>query len=90
MSREWTIIDPEPTPWPHVVDEDGVTWGPVDEDGLGYLTYHQQRITNCADGGVTMEIFSHDWWDLFDHLPEGATLREATAAEADTWIETWE
>lgn len=90
VSREWTIADSEPTPWPPIVDEDGVIWRPIDEDGFGYLTYHQQRITHLAGGGATMGILAGSWQDLFDHLPEGATVREATATELDAWIETWE
>jgi hypothetical protein len=86
--RTWTESDPEPKPWPIVVDEDGVTWRPVDEDGFGYLTYHQQKVVHhgsYATGGTLAD----DWQDLWTCLPEGATLREATAEEASTWVETW-
>lgn len=86
-ARTWTIDDPEPEPWPTVVDEDGVTWRPVDEDGLGYLTYHQQQIVRLAGGGATAGTLAGDWQDLWDHLPEGATVREATTEEAQTWTE---
>jgi hypothetical protein len=72
-----------------VVDEDGVTCRPVDEDGFGYLTYHQQKIVHLAAGGATAGMLAGDWHDLWDFLPVGAMLREATAEEAGTWIMTW-
>jgi hypothetical protein len=87
-TRTWTADSPEPTPWPVVVDEDGTTWRPVDEDGFGYLTYRQLKIVHYgtyATGG----ILAGDWEDLWTCLPEGATLREATDEEASTWVETW-
>lgn len=87
-TRTWTADSPEPAPWPTVVDEDGVTWRPVDEDGLGYLTYHQQKIVH-RKGGASGGILAGDWQDLWDYLPEDATVREATPEETLTWIESW-
>lgn len=87
-ARTWTAEDPEPEPWPTVVDEDGVTWRPVDEDGLGYLTYHQQQIVHHGTFATCGQLTSN-WRNLWDHLTEGSTVREATAEEAQTWIETW-
>lgn len=88
--RTWTEADPAPSDWPTVVDEDGVTWKAVDEDGLGCLTYHQQRIVHLASGGATAGILAGDFSEIFDFLPDGAMLREATPEEADMWCETWE
>lgn len=88
-ARTWTEQSLEPQPWPAVVDEDGVTWKPIDEDGLGYLTYHQQKIVHLAAGGATAGTLAGDWQDLWACLPAGTTLREAVGDEADTWIETW-
>ena len=88
-TRTWTARSPEPTPWPTVVDEHGVTWRPMDDDGLGYLSYHQQKFTHLGNGAVTGGLCGNDWRDLWEHLPEGDEVREATTEEANTWTETW-
>lgn len=89
-TRTWTAESTEPHPWPTVVDEDGVTWRPIDEDGLGYLTYHQQKIVHMTGGGATAGTLADDWQDLWDYLPEGSSVREATPEETLAWIETWQ
>lgn len=86
--RKWTATDPEPSPWPTVVDEDGVTWRPDDVDGLGYLSYRQQKIVHHGTW-ATSGLLASDWQDIWDYLPVGAIVREATAEETLTWVETW-
>lgn len=88
--RAWTEQDAAPTDWPTVVDEDGVTWRPTDEDGMGVLTYRQQRIAHLATGGATSGLMVPEFRDIFDSIPEGSVLREASPEEALTWVETWE
>jgi hypothetical protein len=59
-ARTWTATDPEPSPWPTVVDEDGVTWRPDDVDGLGYLSYRQQKIVHHGTW-ATAGLLASDW-----------------------------
>lgn len=91
-TRTWTAGDQSPDGWPVVVGPDGVTWGhdhDAANEGLPGF-YHQHKITHLAGGGATMGTVGVEFCEIFDFYPEGAALREATAAEEMTWIETWE
>lgn len=40
--------------------------------------------------GATVGTLGGSFREIFDYLPEGAMLREATEEESATWIETWQ
>lgn len=92
-ARTWREDDPEPADHPAVVDADDVAWVWRDDDesvpntGIGY---HQQLITHYGNGPlVGMGSICNEWREIFSILPRGSVLREATADEAETWVERW-
>jgi hypothetical protein len=85
----WREGDPEPEDHPAVVDPDGTTWLWVDDpDDLG-TGYQQRLITHYGQSSLVTIPCPVAWADAWERLPEGAELREATTAEACTWVEQW-
>lgn len=91
-ARTWTASDPAPRDWPAVVGPDGATWGrdqdAAQSEGITGL-YVRQEFRHWPEGGVTLGPAGCDFGDIFDHYEEGSEVREATADEASTWLETW-
>ena len=86
-ARTWTASDPEPAGVYAVVDPHGVTWA-HETDGWG-ATWNERLITHLDNGCVTTGSAFNSWRGIFDHLPEGAVLREATEDEARTIVQRW-
>ncbi len=93
-TKTWTEDDPEPDLSVRaVVDEDGVTWArcrcnvdfPEDPPSRNW---HQHLITH-RQGSVLGGSIENTWRDVWGSVAAGSVLREATADEADTWIEEW-
>lgn len=88
-ARSWREGDPEPADHPAVVDPNGNTWSwVVDPDGLG-TGYQEQLIRRYGQSSLVTMPCPVAWVDVWERLPECAELREATAAEAATWVEQW-
>lgn len=91
-ARTWTTSDPTPKDWPVVVGPDDVTWG-RDEDAAQNEDisglYVRQEIKHLPEGGATYGPNATRFVEIFDEYEDGAVLREATADEESTWIETW-
>lgn len=60
----------------------------AESEGITGL-FVRQQIKHHPGGGVAFGPVAHEFVDIFDHYEEGAELREATAGEACTWVETW-
>lgn len=88
---EWAEGDPQPDGVTAVTDSEGVAWVliPESDDWDGddvYAGYWQRRQVRQLAGGALYSgpPIGVDWDDIWSHLPEGATLREATVDEVST------